>query len=245
MYIWEQKFKNFDEARKFQQGQGFSGKRWKQSQLEILSTCKYKIQRNLKLPRQYTSRYKDFLYIIKKYFKNKYLLNVVDFGGGIGVGYYYLRQNLNANLNYTIIEIPSFIKNIKRYQEKEINYRSKILPTKIDIIICCSVFQYVDDWKKNLTSLLKHNMKYVFFADMFLGNIKSFVTLQNYYESKIPHWFLNFNEFNEFMKNNGYKLKLKKKMITKRLNFDTKISMDNFDQEDRIPYTLNLLYEKI
>ena len=64
------------------------------SQLEILSTCKYKIQRNLKLPRQYTSRYKDFLYIIKKYFKNKYLLNVVDFGGGIGVGYYYLRQNL-------------------------------------------------------------------------------------------------------------------------------------------------------
>ena len=47
------------------------------------------------------------------------------------------------------------------------------------------------------------------------------------------------------MKNNGYKLKLKKKMITKRLNFDTKISMDNFDQEDRIPYTLNLLYEKI
>ena len=29
------KFKNFDEARKFQQGQGFSGKRWKQSQLEI------------------------------------------------------------------------------------------------------------------------------------------------------------------------------------------------------------------
>ena len=46
---------------------------------------------------------------------------------------------------------------------------------------------------------------------MFLGNIKSFVTLQNYYESKIPHWFLNFNEFNEFMKNNGYKLKLKKK----------------------------------
>ena len=54
-------------------------------------------------------------------------------------------------------------------------------------------------------------MKYVFFADMFLGNIKSFVTLQNYYESKIPHWFLNFNEFNEFMKNNGYKLKLKKK----------------------------------
>ena len=26
MYIWEQKFKNFDEARKFQQGQGFSEK---------------------------------------------------------------------------------------------------------------------------------------------------------------------------------------------------------------------------
>ena len=46
----------------FNKDRDFLKKRWKQSQLEILSTCKYKIQRNLKLPRQYTSRYKDFLY---------------------------------------------------------------------------------------------------------------------------------------------------------------------------------------
>ena len=131
-----------------------------------LSTCKYKIQRNLKLPRQYTSRYKDFLYIIKKYFKNKYLLNVVDFGGGIGVGILFTSKFKCKfklyNYRNTII-----YKEYKKISEKEINYRSKILPTKIDIIICCSVFQYVDDWKKNLTSLLKHNMKYVFLLTCF------------------------------------------------------------------------------
>ena len=46
---------------------------------------------------------------------------------------------------------------------------------------------------------------------MFVGNIKSFVSLQNYYKSKIPHWFINFNEFNNYLHSLGYILIQKKK----------------------------------
>ena len=85
MYIWEQKFKNFDEARKFQQGQGFSGKRWKQSQLEILSTVN-KIQRNFK-----------YLDNNIKYFKINTFKLLISVWNGVG---YCVRQNLNTNLNF-------------------------------------------------------------------------------------------------------------------------------------------------
>ena len=79
---------------------------------------------------------------------------------------------------------------------------------------------------------------------MFVGNIKSFVSLQNYYKSKIPHWFINFNEFNNYLHSLGYILIQKKKMITKRLNKKTTLQMNNFSKKNRIKYTLNLLYKK-
>ena len=80
---------------------------------------------------------------------------------------------------------------------------------------------------------------------MFIGNIKSFVTLQNYYGNKIPHWFLNFDDFNNQVIKNGYRLISRTKMETKRLNVKTKLPMENFNLKDRIPYTLNLLYIRI
>ena len=40
MNIWQDKFKNFKEAKNFQKGKGFSGKKWKSSQFELLLDCK-------------------------------------------------------------------------------------------------------------------------------------------------------------------------------------------------------------
>ena len=52
---------------------------------------------------------------------------------------------------------------------------------------------------------------------MFLGKISTYVTLQNYYDNKIPHWFINFDEFNNLLHEGGYRLIMKKKMLTYRL----------------------------
>ena len=79
---------------------------------------------------------------------------------------------------------------------------------------------------------------------MFVGNIISFVSLQNYYQSKIPHRFINFDELNHYLLSLGYDLIQKKKMITKRLNKKTVLQMNNFSKTKRLKYTLNLLYKK-
>ena len=64
--------------------------------------------------------------------------------------------------------------------------------------------------------------------------------LQNYYKIKF-HWFLNYREFDEELRKNGYKLMYKSKMNTKRLDFKIHLPMENFNLKDRIPHTLNLL----
>ncbi len=245
MNIWQDKFKNFKEAKKFQKGKGFSGKKWKSSQFKLLIDCKKKILLKKKIPEKHTKRYKDLLFILNKLFKKKNNLDILDFGGGIGIGYFYLTQNIKKKINYTIVEIPSFIKNIKNHKEPKIKYNSKIILKKYDLINCCSVFQYIGDWKKEIKKLTETKTKYIYFADMFVGNITSYVSLQNYYKNKIPHWFLNYREFDEELRKNDYKLMYKSKMNTKRLGFKIHLPMENFNLKDRIPHTLNLLYKKI
>lgn len=245
MKIWERKFKDFKSAERHKKGKGFSSVKWLKSQKNDLESCQKSFKKNTKLPSKYTMRYNQFLYLIKKLFLNKSKIEILDFGGGFGAGYFYLIINLKKkNFSYTILEIPSLVKNLKK-NKIPIKYISKISKKKYDIINCCSVMQYIDCWKTTIDKICKLNCKYIFFSDMFVGNIKTFCTLQNYYESKIPHWFLDFTEFNNKLNEKNYKLISKKKMITKRLNSKTVIQMNNFKKKDRIPYTLNLLYKKI
>ena len=60
----------------------------------------------------------------------------------------------------------------------------------------------------------------------------------------MPHWFINFDEFNEIFQNNGYKLKIKKKTITTRLNYKNRLPMENFESKYILNNTLTVLYEK-
>ena len=76
-------------------------------------------------------------------------MDILDFGGGIGIGYFG-DPKLKKKINYTIVEIPSFIKNIKNHKEPKIKYNSKIILKKYDLINCCSVFQYMVTGKKRL-----------------------------------------------------------------------------------------------
>ena len=242
MNIWEGNFENFDKAKKLKKGKGFSGNRYIKTQLDGLEYCQEYFEKEKKIPNKNILRYQNFLAIIKKHFKNK--VKILDFGGGYGIGYFYLKQNINQRINYTVLEIPSLAKILKKKKTK-IKYIEKLnIKNKFDIINCCSVIQYVNNWKLLIDNLCNTKSKFIYFSDLFSGDINSFATLQSSYESKIPHWFLNLDEFIEELNIRGYKLISKKKMITFRLNFKTIVPMRNFKRKFRIPYTLNLLFER-
>lgn len=243
MNIWEGNYKNFNDAKKFKKGKGFLGRRYITTQLDGLENCKRYLKKKKKIPSRFTLRYKNFLTIVNKYFKND--VKVLDFGGGYGIGYFFLKQNVKKKIDYTILEIPSLVNILNRKKSKIKYIKNLNIKKKFDIINCCSVIQYVDNWKLLIDKLCKTKSNYIYFSDLFSGNINSFVTLQNYYESKIPHWFLNLDEFKKELNIRGYKLISKKKMITTRLNFKTIVPMKNFNYKFRIPHTLNLLFERV
>ena len=98
--------------------------------------------------------------------------------------------------------------------------------------------------KKTIIKFTKTNSDFIFLSDTFVGDIPTYISLQNYYGSKIPHWFINFKEFNQIFMNNGYKLVSKKKTIATRLGYKKILPMRNFKKKYKLANTFNLLYEK-
>lgn len=244
MKIWEGKFKDFKSAKKKSSGNGFSGRKWINEQLINFDKCNDLINKKNKIPYKLTYRHRSFLKILKRIRKKNTRLKILDYGGGYGLGYFYIKKNLKIRFSYTVIEIPLLVKKLTNKTNK-FKFITKLDKKNYNFINCCSVFQYINNWKTTINILTKVKSKYLYFSDMFIGNIKSFVTLQNYYGNKIPHWFLNFDDFNNQVIKNGYRLISRTKMETKRLNVKTKLPMENFNLKDRIPYTLNLLYIRI
>ena len=81
-------------------------------------------------------------------------------------------------------------------------------------------------------------------SDVFAGDFETFVTLQNYYTNKIPHWFFKFSDFIEVFNDNGYCLEMRSYVSAKRLNYDDELPMNNFDDKYKLKYTSHLLFSK-
>ncbi len=219
MNIWSGHFIEFKKAKKKSKGKGFLSKKWRNSQFLSFQDCLLKEKNNKRLPSRLTHRYKNFNKILEKKFKHKKNISILDFGGGFGLGFFSLDKKLKKKINYFIVENKNITSTFKPIFKK-INYFS-FINAKIhyDIINCCSVIQYIENWKEIVKKLSNTKTEYLYFSDMFIGDIKTFVTLQKYFNSTIPHWFINFKEFNNELIKNKYKLIQKKKNDNKKIKF--------------------------
>ena len=125
-----------------------------------------------------------------------------------------------------------------------INYLDKIPNKKFDIVVSSSSIQYIDNWKKIINKLCKLDSEYLTFYDLFIGKFKSFVTLQKYYETLIPHWFINENSFSKQITKNGYKKFKIEYTFLRRLGKINNLNMRNFNKVNRIKNTKNIIYVK-
>lgn len=245
-YIWQGVYKTFNEANRFKKGLGFKGQTWRKDQTKIFNICKKFIGNKKKIPNIYKNRNNELIPIIKKYLLKNSNIKILDFGGGFGIAYYILKESFKKNFlkfDYTILEIPYVAKFGKKLSPK-IKFINKFDQKKYDLIYSSSTIQYFKNWKSEILKFIKLKPKYIFLSDIFVGKIPTFISLQKYYESTIPHWFINFDEFNDIFIQNGYHLKSKKKTITKRLNYKNKLPMDNFKDKYILNNTLSILYEK-
>lgn len=176
---------------------------------------------------------------------------IIDFGGGLGFSYLsFIRSCTQAkNYEYHIIESRKVCMAGKIFFSGHHNlfFHSGVQGLsfeKVDIIYMNSVLQYIADWKLLFTYLLGLKPKAVLLDDVPAGEIPTFATAQNYYESKLPYWFFNVNEIAAFFELYDYILDYKSKFITSVFGRTQKNPMSNFPSQYQLDYPCTLLFNR-
>ena len=182
----------------------------------------------------------------------KKTLKELDFGGGLAGSYLESLSTISnrENLEFVIVENSAVCKMGSDFfaEDSRINFYEKLpsLDNNFDIIHLGSSIQYIDDWVKLIQDLGKYNGKYLIFADLPASDNDTFVTIQNYYGSKIPVRFWNIKEFITTVESFGYRLVFKARYIKdsqKKNGFNYIDSINNcFESNYRLSYFSQLVF---
>ncbi|HAV42833.1 TPA: hypothetical protein DCX15_02300 [bacterium] len=174
-------------------------------------------------------------------------VKILDFGGGLGftyipVIYGCIEQSIDYHEAKKICELGRHIfKNDPR-----IHFYTSLPKDleRVDIIHLGSLLQYIDDYKSLINTLTRYEPQYLLFTDLIAGDIPSYVTVQNYYGSKIPYRFFNINEIIEVMASVDFRLIFKSTYIGTYLGKEQEVSQNNFHEEYRLGNTCILLFTR-
>jgi len=175
--------------------------------------------------------------------ENKRPLRILDFGGGMGVGFLSMIKCLPAQTGFEfhiVEDEESCSACSKMFRDfSNLHFHSSLPATlaDVDIVHLCSALQYIEDYQALLGELAKLRPKYVFLVSLQAGNNPTFASAQLNFEdgSVVPCWFFNLNEIIQLMNENGYELFYKS-------DTDRKYDMSNFDERFRVSRYCNLLF---
>jgi len=173
---------------------------------------------------------------------------IVDYGGGLGFSYLSFMQScVQANkYQYHIIESREIYKaGEEMFSDPNLFFHLDIRDLsgeKVSVVYMNSVLQYVADWKSLIANLVRLNPEIILMDDVPAGDIPTFATFQNYYESRIPCWFFDVNEIISLFETHGFCLEQKSKFFGEILGKITKLPMSNFPPENQLDHACTLLF---
>jgi putative methyltransferase (TIGR04325 family) len=118
---------------------------------------------------------------------------VLDYGGGLGIEYYRVLNTTGKQIQPYIVEN----KDVVDFGNLNMPFTfSTEVPKDFnpDIVYLGSSIQYISDWKIKLTELTSLGAEYLLINDVACTTDKTFATVQNYNNSRIPYWFFNLDE---------------------------------------------------
>jgi putative methyltransferase (TIGR04325 family) len=244
--VWEGVYTSFAEAPAV--GPGFDGPIWRERSIQAARQAAAQVQ--ARQPLDYSLRQRNAVLppVVATMLSGQSRVSILDFGGGLGTGYVALTGTIPEaidRLDYCIVDVDGIVEAGRQLFDgkKGPAFQSELPgPGRFDILHASSVVQYIDDWRSLLACLARYNARFLSLADMFVGDFKSFVTLQNYYGSKIPHWFLNVHEFLAEVERNGYKLLLRLDCDAKIMGRYGPLPMENFPSSLRLSNTSSFLF---
>ena len=252
--VWEGIYESFPEARKYSIGSGFSGEKYSVQAIEVAKECLNCIEEDRPIKLFHKQRFTIFPTVVsfligKK--ANKGRLKILDIGGGLAIAYMSLIESIPgiaSKIDYSILEIPS-VCNIASKFWKTKNYSIEYLDSipkemRFDLLFSSSALQYIEDWRDFIKVVTQHTKSHFLLSDVFCGKINSFVTLQNYYDSKIPHWFLSEKDLIKELSLYNFFLQSKTFATGERAGIHNHLYMENFPKKRRIDNTVHLLFSR-
>jgi putative methyltransferase (TIGR04325 family) len=244
--VWDGVYRSFDEAPAV--GPGFDGDVWRERSRQAALDAMAQLETGATM--DYSSRQRNALLpvITATVLRAQERVSILDFGGGLGTGFMLLAAavpDARARADYRIVEVDGICRIGRALFAGNPGplFRDKLpVGGRFDLVHTASALQYVEDWRGLAQRLASYQAMYLAFSDIFVGGFESFVTLQNYYGSRIRHWFLNLREFVDEVERAGYRLALKSDCNVKILGVHGPLPMDHFPAELRIPSSAHLLF---
>jgi len=167
---------------------------------------------------------------------------VLDFGDGMGIGYFALRSCLDRSIgiDYYVVENAAIcIRGLELFGDEGSLHFCQDFPKSInavDVVYVSSELQYVDDWRAVTTKLCAYGAPFVFFVKLSAGDIPTYTTAQlNLPGTVLPYRFLNIEELIGHMRDLGYDLVF-------RGLLDRIYEQTNFPETHRLGRACNLLF---
>lgn len=246
-YIWEGIYDTYKSAAAEAIGPGFAGETYRERSLMAANECLVALEAGRPIPSFHKQRSTLLPLTVAMICGSNESVKILDFGGGLGIGYMTLVESLTScqNIKYSILEVPEINRVGMTLLGNRVEYIENLPSSNdFDLIHSASALQYIDNWQGLLEQLMLLNPKYIYLSDVFAGAINNYVTLQNYYGSRIPHWFLNFQELRNVFEKQGYKLIMKSYATSLRLNAQDTLPMDNFPEAYRLAQTMHLVFQR-
>lgn len=175
-------------------------------------------------------------------------LRVLDFGGGLAAIYFSLITAFpeTKKVEFHIVEAEAVCVRGKKIfsSQPNIHFHSKLpeLQGPVHIIHSGSGLQYIQDWEGLIASFAEYKPQYFILADMMVGDIKTFVTIQNFYGKKIRSRFLNIKELLAATEGLGFRLIYKSRYLKETRGIMGPLPMENFEKECRLAHASQILF---
>jgi putative methyltransferase (TIGR04325 family) len=248
--IWEGIYDSFDQCPSC--GQGYESERWILQETERVNSLRQAAKNDKTIPSavSYRTNLLPFLAVTTAVHSKENKVTIMDFGGGLGSTYISVTAAC-ANkqvVEYHIVDSKSICQVGKTYfkGDNHIQFYDH-LPEElqaVDIVCLSSSIQYIKDWKGLLGEISKYDPLHIFLADVPAGDIPTYATVQNYYESKIPYWFFNVNDIISEMSSIAFKVVFKSSCASTYLGKKQPIPQNNFPVEYRVGDSCNLLFSR-
>jgi len=244
--VWDGVYTSFDEAPG--SGPGFDGPIWRERSLAVARETIAKRAASETLDYALRQRNAIMPVVVAMLLSRQSTASILDFGGGLGAAFAVLASALDdgaKQVNYRIVEVDEIC---RAGQELFAGGDGPTFQpewpgnTAFDLVHASSVIQYVEDWRGAVRRLAGFGAPYLVFGDLFIGGFATYVTLQNYYGSRIRHWFINADEFIAEVERCGFRLALRVPCDAKVLGIYGALPMNNFPEALRLPHTTNLLF---